>query len=358
MKRLNSKAQLRQKRLRRVRWRRNRKRLDRYAELRGKRKPRKTRRRAPNPDALILAPPRLNLYEMGASKRTRHFLAQIRRHVFYKNQRIRIDFSETKLVTAAATLNLVAELYRVRALSETKRVISCVPPRHAVVRQVFDQVGLSDLLGITGRVKITHPLVTFWRYTTDTSSDGEAIYDMLTQLGTKLSDERRRRLFVALSEALTNTVQHASLEPSVEGINVLPRRWWMFAGVHDDRLTVVVTDLGVGIPRSLPKRWQASLLQRLAKQFGLEDNHADSIKLAMELGRSRTAQVHRGKGMGQLRDAIKSANVGHFAVYSSRGEFRYQPSEQEQTRNFKYGLHGTTVEWSMPIETALEAQIV
>lgn len=307
----------------------------------------------------VRAPEQIDLYDQDWSIRLRSFLARLREELYTKRNQVLIDFRRTHRVTAAAMLNVVAEVDRARRVLENRYPVTCIPPRSDLVQQVFKQVGLASLLGLRQNVSVSHRMVTFWRYETGIDSGGEVVDALLDQVERELNGETGQGIYVATTEALLNAVHHGStgrdgvVREDDDGIPILPRRWWLFGGVHDGYLSLVVSDLGIGIPRSLPLRWRDHDIRMIANSLSLQSNDSDYIRVAMELHRTRTGQRNRGRGMRQLRNAITDADAGYLVVYSNRGVYKYHGDDESESRhNFKYGIHGTTIEWSMPLESA------
>lgn len=201
-----------------------------------------------------------------------------------------------------------------------------MPPTDAVVSQVFQQIGLAKLIGIDRQVTINHDHVRCWQFISNITTDGDATGQILERLKDQLTKEVTTELFVAVTEALTNTVHHSALAQRPDRIPVLPKRWWMFAGVRDNQLTMVVCDLGIGIPASVPLNWKDVPLRRLLANLGLGSTDGAIIQLSMEIRRTVTNKPHRGLGMKQLRDVLTQAGCGYLVVYSNKGVYAYWPA--------------------------------
>ena len=131
----------------------------------------------------------------------------------------------------------------------------------------------------------------------------------------------------------------------------------MFAQEKNGRLSVVICDLGIGIPNSLPKTHEAGLVRRTLEAFsraaklkGYRD--VDFIRAALEIGKSRTQQPGRGYGVAQLRAVIESIEEGSLRIFSNRGCYTYSKklgNDIEKHDEYRTSIHGTLIEWSVPL---------
>lgn len=356
MRRLSAKQKERLIRLQLERWHRDLKR--RHGSDSSMRGRNKRRKQAPahRDGALMrhLTVPRiLDLYEHEHAAEAHQLFWQLRDQAITRRKIVRLDFSKTTLVKATAMLNLLAEIDRAQKIRNDKSCIRCIPPRNGLVRQVFRQIGLADMLGITVPGTVSSPSVTFWTYHTDTTAGGDVAGPLLHKIKDRITDETTERLFVAVTEALTNAVHHSSIAERSDGIPVLKSRWWMFAGMNDKEFVIVVCDLGIGIPESLELKWREQV-RAIFRRLELGNSDDAYIRAAMELHRTRTGYRYRGKGMAQLKEALEQAQDGHLVVNSNRGVYTYKPaaSKPEQFFSLKHGIGGTTIEWSIPLGQA------
>ncbi|MEX0729308.1 MAG: hypothetical protein WED00_12345 [Aquisalimonadaceae bacterium] len=262
-------------------------------------------------------------------------------------------------MTAAATLNLVAEMDRILKIKRNIQYITCIPPRHKVVRQIFEQVGLSWLLGLSLNEPVVAKDVRCWRFVSSDQADGAIPGELLSEFRDHLHSDLTPSLFRAVTEAMANAVEHSHSCARIDSLPALAKRWWMFAGVFDNQLVFVICDLGVGIPNALPVRWHERMINRVISRLRLGTTDGDYIRAAMEITKTRTQLPHRGKGMTQLRDVLTEAQGGTLVVYSNKGAYTYQPAEEdgEHIEGFKTPLGGTTIEWSLPLHLATSATV-
>lgn len=163
---------------------------------------------------------------------------------------VRIDFSRTEQMSAPGTLLFTAELDRINALRPNR--VTCTWPATDRVAQVLQHVGIFEKLGQSRRCKITAKDVKYWKVDSGREVLGQLAAEAMQRYKDLFTDQKQT-LYRGITEAMTNTKQHAYEDERGDGFeNVLPN-WWMFSEYRDHRLVVAVCDLGIGIPRSLPK---------------------------------------------------------------------------------------------------------
>lgn len=121
----------------------------------------------------------------------------------------------------------------------------------------------------------------------------------------------------------------------------------MFAAYDSARnlVTVVFLDHGQTIPGTLPA-WKD--LERLRERFGVWNDGA-KIRAAMELGRTGTGNLGRGKGLPDLLEIIKAHSGSMLRILSRRGmltvENRGTEALQMTSTSLARQLKGTLIEW-------------
>lgn len=258
----------------------------------------------------------------------------------------------------SGTLLFTAELNRLCRFIGNNRQITCSYPRNNKVEQVLQQIRIFNLLRKKERLTPSADDVIYWRFVDGSLAEGEKANAIIEKFTEKISLALAKVLYNGIVEAMTNCVHHAYVEARDDELSATEEAgWWMFAQEKSGRLSIVICDLGIGIPNSLPKTHEASLvrrtleaLSRAAKVKGYRD--VDFIRAALEIGNSRTRQPGRGYGVAQLRAVVESIKEGSLRIYSNKGCYTYgkqhgNPSE----RHDEYGtsIHGTLIEWSVPL---------
>jgi hypothetical protein len=267
-----------------------------------------------------------------------------------RKTRIRIDFSQTSWMTAPGTLLFAAELQRIMVVA--KRRITCTSAPKGVVAQVLAHVGIFQILGHGAKYKITADNVRYWEVDSGAEAQGEQATQAM-QRYKYLFDDPKQKLYRGLTEAMVNCREHAYSEDRGDGLpNALPN-WWMFSQYKDDKLVIALADLGIGIPRSLPKNKKGLLaaVREVIKRRGEPEEDVYLIKAAIEAGQTRTALTHRGKGLMDMRSVLDEVK-GTMHIHSNRGSYKYEAGTRTETcTNFgpTLSIRGTIVVWEIPI---------
>ncbi len=255
---------------------------------------------------------------------------------------------------------MLAEIDRLRITLGDKCKITCNYPKNQTVEKVFQQVGFFNILDKPHRLKVdeTDLNVKNWRYASGVSVNPKDADILLKAIKDKIP-KGYLRLVPGVSEAMDNAVHHAYIRPREDRISTSgldkanDRRWWVFAQVNEGRLSVIFCDLGLGIPVTLPEKWSeyiGDIVRLTTLSRGKRDMRM--IQRALALGRTRTEEDHRGKGLAQ--NVMKAAEElrGRLHVYSNRGVVGVDFSDGNPTYT-KYGhsrsILGTVIQWSVPI---------
>lgn len=271
----------------------------------------------------------------------------------YVNRRpVLLDFRNTKRLDPTGVLYLTAELDRLRRHGGTAYSVEMLRPKDEIADQVLQQVGLAQLCGEPVPKSTDHfdESVKHWRYAT-----GERMNDApgraFERLEGRLSDELQDGMWKGVSEAIVNSVAHAYLEPRNDGFPCNDGvRWWMFSQVRDGTLTVAVCDLGIGIPRSLPIKWEAGPLSQILAKFGMYKPEVAAIRAALEIGATRTGEENRGRGLPQVWEDMKGHSGSNIMILSNKAMLFWRSDLKKETnREFNESIFGTMIIWSVPI---------
>lgn len=229
-------------------------------------------------------------------------------------------------------------------------------PSNEVVCQLFQHVGLLGKAGLTPIYEVNEAAVKDWHFVKGTSVDTSAFHEMFDRYKEQLNAQVAMTLAGSMSEAVTNSVQHAY--PKVDGE---PVKWWMFSelryhpDLHEHHLTIVIFDFGIGIAQSLRKK--PSIGEYIAKKFRSKLKH-DQKLLASAVGSSisSTQLPYRGKGLPEMLENIKSNQIGGLLIHSNYGSFLYNARTANETaKPYQLPLDGTLVQWTIPIADEVES---
>jgi len=283
------------------------------------------------------------------------FLTEVRMRALAPNNRpVRINFDRTQFMFATATLLFAAELDRVNKIRPGR--ISANRPLSNRIAQVIQHVGIAEKLGLKLQYPITRRDVMFWSVDTGSEADGERASRAMERYQ-HLIPGPQQRLYGGLTEAMTNCRQHAYDGERGDGFpNALPN-WWMFSQYLDGVLCVALCDLGIGIPRSLPKDTSGmwGLIQSMFSKPE-DDNDVRRIQAAIRVGATRTLTANRGKGLMEIRSVLDGLG-GRMHIHSNRGYYLYDAKknaakqEAETCMNFapESSIQGTVLMWQIPV---------
>lgn len=277
-------------------------------------------------------------------------IEQIRNRIFLKRF-APIDLRPVKRITASGALVLGAELDRLRR----KRQMALTPwyegEWHPDVKKIFFQFKIFNLLKIRRNSSYEQAgNVAFVPLKFGIQADGDMAVEFKGELVSIIGEDfALPPWYVALTEAMTNVAQHA-YQGSLKKIDI-DQAWWM-CGSFDKQeriLTVMFYDQGITIPGSLPN---SQFWEIIRSYFTGDPTDGDQIHAAFEVGRSRTKEKHRGKGVAQLLDPIKNRK-GSLRIISRRGIYSAISDNTDlktKISNCSCPLEGTYIEWKLHIE--------
>jgi hypothetical protein len=253
---------------------------------------------------------------------------------------------------------LLAQIHRIRLEQGTEWITGTYPSNRSI-EQLLVHSGFYGLLRVKSRLKADQkPKSTrYIKFKSDQRPSGEQIGKLRDEL---LGDDFsmpatvKRMVFRALSEAMINVHHHAYLQKSSP--KALLGRWWLMASlsVTRNRFTLSFYDAGVGIPKTLPKRYAMEVIRHAVSLLpGILPNDGQMISAAMELRRTRTGLEHRGRGLMDLARLIDQVGDGHLDIFSRHGSYRYKPGNSDYS-NKKGFVEGTLIEWHLPLDKALD----
>jgi hypothetical protein len=132
----------------------------------------------------------------------------------------------------------------------------------------------------------------------------------------------------------------------------------MFVGIIMDKLIIIVCDLGVGIPSTIPKNYSKASIRDVLEFLKVsKTNDSELIHASTYLNKTRTKMAHRGKGGKDIRGLLDHYPGASLGIYSNKGCFK---DSNRTTRSGakhafalkdeqKKSIKGTVIEWSIPI---------
>ncbi len=190
----------------------------------------------------------------------------------------------------------------------------------------------------------------FLKFISGVGSDGKKAKQLRENIEKALGKtlENKLHLFDGLSEAFTNTTQHAYDEKTPTN------KWWITAAYKKDnnKLIVSMYDRGKSIPTTMHtnKRW-------LFLNERTTTSHNKLLETAMESSfynknnRTQTQEKNRGKGLKQLLDFVKVQ--GKLTIISNKGYCAFEVNDDNlsivKQKELKYPLQGTLIEWDIDL---------
>lgn len=299
----------------------------------------------------VVAPTVFSTYNLHARKPLLKFLKELRQHVA-NGRAVRLDLSQIKVLHPCGTLLFVAELYRLLDFAEPRGRITCNYPKTPVVEELFQHIGLLGRFKLPHRRVVNHERVKYWSLHKGTDVDLTGIEELYERLLPRLGDELTFNLLGGIKEAVTNSVHHAYIGVREDEIKAEQHGWWLFAQQRGDDIDISICDLGIGINRSLPNSgtWSSQALQAVFQLLGGKLKDVKYIAAALELGRTRTGETNRGKGLHEMLQLVKDAGFGLLRIMSNRGIYSYDArTQREIILDAADSMLGTIVQWTFKV---------
>ena len=259
-----------------------------------------------------------------------------------------LDFTNTTHMVSGGTLLFRAHLCKLMN-DNPEFKIKIRLSKEIKINQVLKQIGALELLGQYPNIDTDHPDVVNWRYAQGAGALGEKYEEILGHYDGAITPALSERLYLGLTEAMTNTRHHAYPDTvsGEEHISSDGNEWWMFSQEKDGNLYVVFCDLGMGIPASLPNK-KPSLWAKITKRFGTKPKDSKVISEAIKHSQSRTKLEYRGKGLKQLTGILEQTEGGGLHLFSNYGCYT-SANGGVSLSDQKVSINGTLIAWSMPI---------
>lgn len=305
-------------------------------------------RRGPIEFVRLATPNIISLNNPNARSELLRFLAKLKLVMLNGDGGALVDFRLTQRVHPSGMMLLFAEIDRISRFVANVREMRCRPAENKIVDQVLEQTGVYKRFNHTAAVATTHETVIHWRQATGVKVDGEDAGYMLDKCEGRIAEPLKQGLFRGVTEAMTNSVHHAYVGEREDGTaKGGEKRWWLFSEERDGFLSLVFCDLGIGIPRSLPKHHTA--IRAMLNAFSPDRADVEAIKLASELGKTSTALGNRGKGLPEILAAARQSDEGSCIIFSNRGQFGFAAGKRAVENQFAGSIYGTLIVWHVPI---------
>ncbi|MGR5149648.1 hypothetical protein ACQKP8_24260 [Photobacterium alginatilyticum] len=277
---------------------------------------------------------------------------------------LRICFRNTTHITAAAGLLLVATVDNIINTYDNIRFRVTRPPATTtqdsknhihLVDSVLAHIGFYKLIG-HGHIQrpCNTKSVTCWKYAYGDDASGEIAAQLLENLSSY--GIKTNKLYRSCFEAVANACEHAYTDKIESPKPFSIERWWFFVGVLNDKITVLICDLGHGIPKTLEVTQEEGLLSKIWSKLNLTSKPSEEctlIRASTMVKETRTKEVYRGKGGADVKTFVDQTENSSLVIFSNRGTYRYK-GENKPSRAYDNTLSigGTIVEWTIPYVNA------
>ncbi len=344
MKYLSPEAKKRHKRILRLRWKKRTKRSGSEICLRE--------------PVLLSAPIHLSISSKKYSSDTLKFISKIRgaldKGILMKTP-VKIDLSSIKEISIPSAIAIAAEfLISSRKSRFNHRNRKFIPHNvkkwHPRVYALMHHIGLFKILDLKNPKRKTslpdHPVI--YPFRVGSRTDPENLSKLVDKVGSIMKGNATHALYGAVIEAVANVTEHAyppeAHTPTSEAI-------WLSTACYDKikgQVMIFVYDRGVGMPTTLRKRnWMQTTLARLGISTDAKD--IDLLKAAFEPGRSRHNSPERGRGLGQMRQAIEETENAQLRIISGHAVATVLPDGNFKECNLSEPVKGTMVIWRIPL---------
>ncbi|WP_426180414.1 hypothetical protein [Pseudomonas sp. TWRC1-2] len=327
---------------------------------------------------IVDAPSKMDLYSPKNHRAFVLFLQRIRQCVSTTSKTV-INLKNCSRITAGAGLLFFAEIDRlVKAFPQNS--IRCINPENLrsgpgrsdnsnFVEGALNQIGFYRLIGQKNNTKSSVRSVKRWHQLSGDSADGSLASSLLQTLSKEVHPQILKQLYRGAIEAIANCVEHAYPSPRQDGLGIPDPRWWMLVGIDDENLTIIVCDLGVGIPSTLPAKHSDSFLSNLKSRLGITgSSDSEMIRASTHIKETRTKLKYRGKGGKDFRSMPETFTSSFLAIRSNKGSFfitgrDHQPFKAVSSRKYIPGTNnsestiehdesicGTLVEWAIQVK--------
>lgn len=297
----------------------------------------------------IIFPPALSLQD----KKTREILLKAIKLIKNKdsttNNILYFDFNKVETLYAPATVFFahVLEQY------QNTLINARASKKSNVVRAMMTKLGLSQRLKLAPCYS-QHEMMNWYTFSGNDLTFGNDYLEIEKVLEDNLSDETFLIVNDAISEAVSNVINHAYEK------NQRHLTWKVALKLNDDNISIVITDLGKTIPATVPDKIDDHAINRLSNIFdfsnflGMDD--AQLIDIASEFRRTSTKEKHRGKGFGNMLEVCKTVKNSQLIVYSRKGIWKSKGSSIKKMLNYKDQIDGTIIFWKLPLNTPSNIQ--
>jgi hypothetical protein len=316
----------------------------------------------------VVAPERIDFYKHRWQQKTMEFLNELEKTTAAANisgSSVRICFRNTQSISAAAGISLLSTIEVLVAKFPKVEFKIYRPPSTFnevtkkninIVHAVLNKIGFYRAINLGTYKTPSFPTVDNWYIGSAFLVEGESLNDAIEK--NNFPGLKTNELYRSGIEAMSNATEHAysDLIPMKKEFPL--KKWWIFAGIFNNSLIVLICDKGYGIPVTLPHTQNEALIKRLYdKVKSLIPNvvtSKDSVKIHAStlVKETRTEMGHRGKGGKDIKSFVASHEGAALSVFSNHGFYKHKIKNGKPV-DFCYehrnSIKGTIVEWTIPL---------
>lgn len=250
------------------------------------------------------------------------------------------DLSEVEEINPDALMYIIAIIRNTRRIRGLK--IKCMGnvPQNSGAREIIEKSGFLTFVSSTSKLQYQADN-RFMKISDGTDANGQlasSFCDFVQNICDKTS-LNTKRLYPMIIELMTNTHQHA-YEP--QETHTMMCNWYIFAQDTDEVVHFVFLDTGLGIPKTVSKRFWEKIKDWLNK------NDALYLKSALQGEfRSETRQGHRGKGLPGIYEDACASSICNLSVISGKGKCFVREDTVIETECLSKAFEGTLFTWDI-----------
>lgn len=253
---------------------------------------------------------------------------------------ILFDLSEVEVITPDAIMYLIAIIRNTRRIRLLR--ISCGGnmPKADSARDIIEQSGFFSFVSSTSKLQIKSDS-SYMKISDGVDADGELASSFcdFVQNSCRQTALSTKRLYPMIIELMTNTHQHAYDSREAQ---TMMGNWYIFAQDTGTAIHFVFLDTGLGIPKTVLKRFYEKI-----KDFAFR-NDAVYLKSALQgKFRSETKQEHRGKGLPGIYEDACNLSIMGLSIISGQGKCTVREDGVIETESFDQMFEGTLFTWDI-----------
>lgn len=250
------------------------------------------------------------------------------------------DLSDVKVISPDAIMYLIAVIKNTRRIRGLKIQCKGNIPKESSAREIIERSGFFEFVSSTTQRQVKAD-GKYMKISDGKNVDGElgSSFCDFVQRACNTTHVGTKRLYTTIIELMTNTQQHAY---ELEEHQSMMGNWYLFAQDIGNAIHFVFLDTGVGIPKTVSKRfWE------IIKDF-VTRNDATYLKSALQgKFRSETKQEHRGKGLPGIYEDARCHSINNLSIISGQGKCSVREDSTIETECLNQTFEGTLLSWDI-----------